>query len=349
MQTKSIERYFFFGLLFLALLFAVMIFRPFLGVIAIGASLAVALYPVYKWLAKKMPGTLAAVLVVIMLIIGIGGPLFGMGAIVVQQSQDMYTSVTEGGNAGTFMYTLGDYVNKYLPEGFMFDVDKQVTQLIAFISQNIGGSIAQIFSTTLSTVFSVLLALLTVFYFLKDGARWKRAVVILSPLSDKDDEKILDRLGNAVNAVIKGYLLIAVAQGILMGIGLAIFGVPNPALWGVVAGVASLVPMIGTALVAIPAILFLFITGDTGSAIGLAIWATALVGTVDNFLSPMLIGSKTHIPPLLVLFSVLGGIALMGPIGILVGPLSLSLLRALISLYQSEFKHERIPLSEQTL
>ena len=99
-----------------------------------------------------------------------------------------------------------------------------------------------------------------IFYFLKDGARWRKAIVILSPLSDRDDEKIISRLKLAVNGVIKGYLLVALVQGLLMGIGLSFFGVPHPALWGVVAAIASLIPMIGTALVSIPAFIFLFLT-----------------------------------------------------------------------------------------
>jgi predicted PurR-regulated permease PerM len=159
-----------------------------------------------------------------------------------------------------------------------------------------------------------------------------------SPLPDHDDEKILSRLENAVNAVIKGYLFIALVQGVLVGFGFWIFHVPHAALWGVVAAIASLIPAVGTGLVSIPAIAFLFFTGDTFSAIGLLLWASILVGTIDNFLTPLVVGTKIHISPFLILFSVLGGISLLGPVGILVGPLTLSLLYTLISIYRNEFK-----------
>ncbi len=119
-----------------------------------------------------------------------------------------------------------------------------------------------------------------------------------------------------------------------MGVGLTIFGVPHAALFGLFAAVASLVPSIGTAIVAIPVILFLFASGDTTAAIGFTIWSTIIVGFVDNLLNPVLVGRKTNIPPLFVLFSVLGGIALLGPVGILIGPLTISLLLALISIYR---------------
>ena len=180
--------------------------------------------------------------------------------------------------------------------------------------------------------------LLIIFYFLKDGARWKKSIIVLSPLSDKDDEKIINRLSLAVNAVIKGYFLIALAQGVLMGFGLWLFNVPSPALWGIVAAVASLLPTFGTALVSIPAIIFLFMVENTASAIGLLIWAVVVVGLVDNFLSPFVVGGKTNIPPIIILFAVLGGISFLGPVGILVGPLTVSLLYTLISIYRNEFK-----------
>jgi predicted PurR-regulated permease PerM len=123
-----------------------------------------------------------------------------------------------------------------------------------------------------------------------------------------------------------------------MGIGLAIFHVPNPAIWAVIAGIASIIPPIGTALVSVPAIIFLFITGNIGGAIGLLIWAVLIVGMGDNLLNPYIVGHKINIPPFLILFSVLGGIALLGPVGILIGPLTVSLLYALIEIYQDEFK-----------
>jgi len=203
-------------------------------------------------------------------------------------------------------------------------------------------NIASIFSSTISAFFSFLLMLLIIFYFLKDGAQWRRAIVVLSPLSDRDDEKIIMRLRQAINSVIKGSFFIALVQGVLMGIGLWIFGIPNSALWGIVAAVASLLPTIGTALVSVPAIVFLFIAGNAAPAIGLLIWSVIMVGMVDNFLSPLIISEKTNVPPLLILFAVLGGLSLLGPVGILVGPLVISLLYTLISIYRNEFKQNPI-------
>ena len=176
------------------------------------------------------------------------------------------------------------------------------------------------------------------FSFLKDGEKWTKSFITLSPLSDANDEKIMNRLSQAVNGVMLGYLFIALVQGILMGVGLAIFGIPHPALWGVIAAVLSLIPVFGTALVSVPSILFLFATGQVTQAIGLLVWAVVVVSMVDNFLSPFFVSKKINISPLLVLFSIMGGISLLGPVGILMGPLSLTLLFTLIAIYRNEFK-----------
>lgn len=338
MQTKIIERYFFFGLLLAVLVFTFFIFKPFWIVLVLGISLSIVLYPMYDWLKKKLPNWLSAFLTVLFLAIIICGPLLGIGAIVFHQSQDVYNSVVNSGNTGPFIDLIGNKINNILPEGITFDINEKVSGFISFLS----GNIAKIFSTTLSTLFSFVLMLLSIFYFLKDGERWRKAIISLSPLSDADDKKIITRLSLSINGIMKGYLFIALIQGLLMGIGLAIFGVPNPALWGVVAGIVSLIPSVGTTLVSVPAIIFLYATGHLLSAVGLLIWSVALVGMIDNLLSPLFISKKINIPPFLILFSVLGGISLLGPVGILIGPLIVSLLLTLISIYRNEFKQSTI-------
>ena len=339
MQQKPAEKYFFFGLLLATLIFTFFVFRPFWITIILGVCFSIVLYPIYDWFTqRKLPSWFSSLLTVILFVIILCGPLLGIGVLVLNQSQDVYRTVVEDGGVRPFMDSVGNTVNKFLPPGVNFDINEKASSFVSYLSNNI----AKIFSATVSAFFSFILMLLIMFYFLKDGARWRRAVVVLSPLADKDDEKIIRRLSLAVNGVIKGSLFIALIQGLMMGIGLWIFGIPNPALWGVVAAVCAMIPSIGTALVSVPAIIYLFNSGDTVSAIGLLAWATIAVGLIDNFLSPYIVGSKINIPPLLILFSVLGGIAFLGPVGILIGPLSVSLLYTLISIYRNEFKENAI-------
>jgi len=234
-----------------------------------------------------------------------------------------------------FITSLGNKINYILPKGASFNINEVISTFLTFLTNNI----ANIFSTTVSVLFSFVLLLLTIFYFLKDGENWKKTLLRLSPLSGVADQKIITRLAETITGVVRGYLLIALIQGILMGIGLTIFHVPNAAIWAVVAGIASIVPPFGTAIVSVPAVIFLFATGHTGYSIGLLIWATIIVGTGDNLLNPYIVGQKINIPPFLILFSVLGGISLLGPIGILIGPLTIGLLYTLTEIYQSEFQN----------
>lgn len=335
METKIIERYFFFGLLLATLLFTFLIFRPFWIVLVLGVSFSIVLYPVYEWFNKKyIPSWLSSLITVLLFTVILSGPFLGIGAMVFNQSQDVYRLVIESGKTEPFLNKIDQTVNKILPAGTVFNVHEKTSNFVSYVSSNI----ANIFSTTISAFFSFILMLLIIFYFLKDGAKWRKAIVVLSPLRDTDDEKIIARLTQAVNGVVLGSLFIALVQGVLMGLGLWIFNVPNGALWGVVAAVASLLPTFGTAFVSVPAVIFLLTIGNTTSAIGLIIWAVIVVGMVDNFLSPLIIGKKINIPSLLILFSVLGGISVLGPVGILVGPLTVSFLYTLISIYRNEFK-----------
>ena len=339
MQTKSIEKYFFFGLLLATLIFTFLIFRPFWIVLVLGISFSTILYPIYEWFTKKrLPNWLSAFITLLLFVIVLCVPLLSVGAIVFNQSQDVYHRVINNGDTKPLMDSIEIKINKVLPPGIVFDLNKKTADFISYISKNI----ANIFTTAISAFFLFLLMLLIIFYCLKDGAEWRKAIVILSPLGDKDDEIIITRLAQAVNGVVKGSLLIALIQGILMGIGLWIFGISNGALWGVVAAITSLVPTFGTSLVSIPAIVFLFVTGQTTSAIGLLIWASIMVGTIDNFLGPVIVSKKINISSLFILFSVLGGISLLGPVGILVGPLTISLLYTLISIYRNELKQDPV-------
>ncbi|MES2315338.1 MAG: AI-2E family transporter [Patescibacteria group bacterium] len=337
MQTKIIERYFFFGLLFATLLFSFLIFRPFWIVLVLGISFAIVLYPLFEWFTKKrIPNGLASVLTVIIFTLVLCGPILGIGLIIFNQSEGVYNYVVNSNGAAPILDKVETSVNQYLPSGLDIDLHQRTADFVSYVSKNI----ANIFSATISAFFSLILMLLIIFYFLKDGDKWRRAVIVLSPLADSDDEKIIHRLKIAVKGIITGNLLIALVQGILLGFGLWLFNVPNGALWGVVAAVCSLLPTFGTAFVSVPAIIYLLVTGDTPSAIGLAIWAGIVVGMIDNFLSPLLVGKKTNIPPLLILFAVIGGISLLGPVGVLVGPLTVSLLYTLISIYRHEFRSD---------
>jgi predicted PurR-regulated permease PerM len=176
---------------------------------------------------------------------------------------------------------------------------------------------------------------MALYYLLKDGYKLKNYLLALSPLDDSNNNFIINRIRLAVFSVVKGNLLIGLIQGTLTGIGFALFGVPNPVLWGGVASIAALIPSIGTAIVITPAIIFLFVSGNNVGAGGLLVWGIIVVGLVDNFLGPKLVGSSMRLHPLVTFLAVLGGLAFFGPLGILLGPLVLSIFLVLVEIYFS--------------
>jgi predicted PurR-regulated permease PerM len=186
---------------------------------------------------------------------------------------------------------------------------------------------------------------IALYFMLKDGGRFKKRVVEISPLPDSQDEEIIGKTKAAINSVIRGAVILAIIQGVTACIGYFIFGVPNAVLWGGVTAFAAMIPGIGTALVLTPMIIYMIITGSTGSAIGLILWGFFAVGLIDNFFGPKLWGMGMRVHTFFILISVLGGIQLFGLVGFVLGPVIISFFFALLDLYSTVFK----PIKPQKL
>jgi predicted PurR-regulated permease PerM len=169
---------------------------------------------------------------------------------------------------------------------------------------------------------------------LKDGSKLRTAIVTHGPLQAVHAEEILTRLYARAGSVIRGSLLVAALYGVLTGIGFFIFGLPSAILWGAVTAVASFIPGIGVLLIVVPGIVSLYLGGNIVGAIGLLAWLFLMSMSIEAYLRPRLLGGKEKIHPMLMLFAVLGGLSFFGPIGLLLGPLALSLLLTLLESYQ---------------
>lgn len=196
-------------------------------------------------------------------------------------------------------------------------------------------NVGQIFSSTAQLVFHTFIFFVALYYLLVDRKKIHTLALDLSPFTDKLDDKILKRISRTVRSVVFGALIIAIVQAVFATIGMAIFGVPGALLWGSLVIIAAQVPMLGVALIMLPAIVYLAVTGSIGAAIGLLVWSVIVVGLVDNLLSPKLIGSKTKMNELLILISILGGLQLFGAIGFILGPTILAGVMVIVELYKS--------------
>ncbi len=316
------------------------IFEPFLIALIMAAVFTVVLNPVYELIKSHMRRwpSIAALVTVLATFILVLVPLAAVGTQIGIEATSLYSSITEGDAQGRITTLVSQFelrLVSYLPgaRGMAENLSTNISQYsesgLRWLLQNMGSA----FSGIASFLISFFVFTIALYYLLRDGAALKDTLVELSPLRDSDDRSVVRRLETAVNSVIKGTVSVALLQGFLAAIGFWMFGVPNSALWGTIATISALIPGIGTALVFVPAIIYLAVTGNTGAALGLGIWGAIAVGGVDNVIRPYLIGSGTRLHPLPVLLSVLGGITFFGPVGIFLGPLSIALFFALLSLY----------------
>jgi predicted PurR-regulated permease PerM len=331
MNHTDISNRFFFILLAISTVLVFFVFQPYLTGLIVAGTFAVIFQPVYNFLLRvvRIPslaalGTLVTVIMLVLI------PLIIFGKQVTEETYTLYQSISSNSiSYPEVLNRIEEKVNIFIPE-FSVDLGSYVSQAVSLFFGNFGS----FFAGTLNVFVNLIIGLFSFFYFLKDGKQFKNTLMKLSPLPTEYDEIILKRLDLTVNSVIKGTVTIALIQGFVAGIGLTFFGVPNPALWASLAAVCALVPGVGTSLVMIPAIIFLFLTGQDGNAFGLLLWALFAVGLIDNFLSPKVISRGIRIHPLFILISVLGGVTFFGPFGFLLGPLTVAVFFSLFDIYQ---------------
>ncbi len=332
------NRYAYYFLLIALAIFAVMayfIVRPFLAPLIVAAVFAFIFQPFYSGALRlfKQRKNLAAFVATVLAMLLIILPIALIGAQIFKEASQMY-AVLAGGGKDVFIKPLENFLNGArtvfpIPATVEINFSEYARQGLGLLIANLGS----IFSSFAKVLLDILVFIFGLYFFLKDGGRLKRHLVILSPLNDRDDELIISRLETAVGAVVKGNLTIGILQGILTGIGFAVFGVPNATLFGVVASVAALVPGVGTSLVIAPAVVYLFFSGHALAGAGFLIWGVFAVGLIDNFLGPKLVGRGMRLHPLAVFIAVLGGLAFFGPLGFLIGPLTVSIFMTLIEIH----------------
>lgn len=347
MQVTSVN-HFFYGLLLAVVVLATFMFLPFLTPVVLAGALAVVFAKMHAFIRRvifrdKERSSIAALVTLAVIICIVFVPTLLVMGKIYTEVQMVYVYLIDEGNMTTLVGTLNNLVSHV--SGLFFGLyptssfdTVNITNIFARILEWIFANLDTLFTGVSKVALGAFIMFLALFYFLRDGRELKRQIIALSPLVDMDDERIMRKIEQAIYSVFAGSIIVALIQGVLTGIGFAIFGVPNPALWGSIAAVSALIPGIGTALVIIPGILYLFATGFTGHAIGLLIWGVIAVSLIDNLLGPTLVNRGVKIHPFLILLSVLGGMIFFGAIGFILGPIVLALLFALLDIYRSSIR-----------
>ena len=186
-------------------------------------------------------------------------------------------------------------------------------------------------------VFDVIIMLFSFFYLLRDGEDYFEFVRTLTPLPDDDKAMVFETLSTMLSSTMRGLLLTALLEGLLLCLGYLVTGVPNALLLGAASGAAGLLPIGGTAFIWVPAVIYLWFTAGWGWAVVLLVWGVIVVGVIDNLLKPIAIGKGSGVPAVALFFGITGGLEVYGPLGLFAGPAVIAVFAALIRVYRRSY------------
>ena len=305
-----------------------LIVKGFLISVFFGALLSALLHPVYRRIRRVLRGNKAAasgLTVVLTLLLVIIPLLFFLGLVVGEavgvstQAREWFSEQGELTEMLNRQIAKHQWLEKLKP--YQDDIIQKAGQLTARAGSLVAQGLAAGLKGTASFVFSLFVMLYAMFYFLMDSGVSIHKALRYTPLTEDDSERLLEIFRSVTRATIKGKLIIGVLQAGLAALALWLAGIGGVFFWFTVMCVLSVIPAVGTTLVWIPAVIYLALTGHGGKAVAVGAWCALVVGSIDNILTPKLIGKDTKMPDLLVLMATLGGLMFFGAPGILVGPI----------------------------
>ncbi len=321
------------------------ILAPFSSALLWAAILALALHPLHDRVLRFLKGRagLAAAVMTFAAVLLIVVPAVVLLTLCASQAVALYDWASSGIQSSKLI-ELWNSFSTMLSEKFLshpslatIDINGIAIKSIGELSSALAGQIGPLMKNTLVLAVNLAIMLISLFFFFRNGESYYHAVMDLLPFSAEQKHTVARKLHDTFAAVINGVFLIALLQGFLTGIGFALFQVPLAVLWGFVAALLALLPVGGAALVWIPGVVFLFLKGMTLQAVLLSIWGLLIVSMADNVLKPLIIGRKANIPTFILFLSLLGGLQVYGVLGLLFGPLVVTLLMAFIDIYRAEY------------
>ena len=333
----KIQNNFKFFLIFVLLGLFIFMIKSYLLAIFFAAVIVFLTNKPYKRLLKKIKNkNLATSIMLIMILFVIIIPIGLIGSILVSETTHIITygvQVAKDFNLDWCTYSFCDTVKTNI-DMTNFKLDKVI--------QSIGNYVLASAQHFLSSISSILLNLtifiMAFFFLLRDGEKFLIYAKKMIPMRPADKNKLFSRFVQVSQAVFFNSLFIAVIQGILVGLGFWIAGVSSPVFWGVIASFFALIPVVGTAIVWAPAVIYLFLLGNYGFGVFLFLWGMLLIASVDNFIRMFMLDKELNIHPFFILISVLGGLSLFGFFGIFIGPIIVALLISVLEIYHLNFK-----------
>ncbi|HWL15716.1 MAG TPA: AI-2E family transporter [Opitutus sp.] len=339
-------------------LLALAIAWPFLRPLLLGAMLAGLCHPLYRWLTRCFRGrtSLASFTTLLILVVLAVGPLGAFTGVVISQAVEVSEKALPWAQQHFGSSSRFD-VHDWLVERFPILAPYVPSQeaIVGHLGQaakSAGGFLvaaaSKITAGTASFLLNAFVMLYAMFFFLRDGRAILEKVIYYIPLRHEDELQMIERFSSVTRATIKGTVIIGIVQGTLAGLALWMAGIEGAAFWGTIMVILSVIPGVGSALVWIPAVIYLYATDHVLTATLVALWCAAVVGTIDNLLRPMLVGKDARMPDLLILVGTLGGLFLFGPIGFIAGPLVFGLFLTVWEIYGAAFRDILPPVKPLT-
>ncbi len=342
---------FFFSLLLVLLYGALLILSPFLKALVWAGILAVLFYPGYASLLGTLGGraNTAALIVIALITVIVVLPGIRLATYLSHEAVDLVKTIA------AMMSQEGSEVWKQQPwlqtllgwwsflgveltgRDFQVNWREIILEGAKLSSGAVVSQVTGVAQNFLLFIANFIIVLISLFFFLRDGATFCHKLRRLLPMDQEHQERLFTNIVNATFAVVHGCLVVAIIQGILAGTAYWLLGVPYALIWAVLTAFVALLPVGGTTLVSIPVTIYLFAQGETMRALLLLIWSIGVVGTVDNILKPMFIGTRLKLPLLLLFLGILGGLTVFGALGLILGPVLLALLAALLDVYSEEY------------
>ncbi|HUI43629.1 MAG TPA: AI-2E family transporter [Terriglobia bacterium] len=339
-----------FTLLFLVLASAAALYvcyimaRPFVKPVVFAAVMAIVFFPLHDRIWQRVRGpNLAALLSTLVVLLIVIIPVAGLGGALTGEMRGAYQSLSQKSAAGGGWVTFatGELQKVLAVVGRHVDLSRfnlraEISTRLEQLSAGIVRSAADAVTNLGTFLFDAAISFFTLFFLFRDGRRIRLMAAALLPLDSVRVEELFTKISDTIIANVYGVLAVAVVQGTLIGLAFAMLGIRSPILWGVVTAICSLVPLVGTGLVWLPAAVVLAVSGHWVKGLILLAWGGGFVSLVDHAVRPYVIGERVKMNTLFVFFALLGGIEAFGIIGIFVGPLALSIASALLHMLREE-------------
>ncbi|MET0321685.1 MAG: AI-2E family transporter [Duganella sp.] len=345
MQQYTFQQKVFLALLGIITIAFVWILLPYGGAVFWGVVLAIIFAPVYRLLLQRTRNkpNLAALITLLMILVMVILPLTLISVSIINQAATVVEMVRSGqisvgGFFAKIMAVLPDWLINLLDRFHLTSLSNlqdKLTDGAAQMSQEVAKQAVNASLYTMDFLTSLCISMYLLFFLLRDGDKLVKRIREAVPLSRKYKQRLFQNFTTVIRATVKGNILVAIAQGALGGLAFWFLDVSAPVLWGVLMAFLSLLPAIGAALVWGPVAIYFLATGDVWQGVGLAAFGVFVIGLVDNILRPLLVGKDTKMPDYVVLLSTVGGMALFGLNGFVIGPVVAALFIATWDLFAS--------------